>query len=436
MASFGFDTLPPCITFGDLRIGRPMQRIIGRLLRFWEARNVKKGDELMSVDFLLIDEKSTVAQGSIGRHLLSRYKDVLREGAIYLLTDFAVVRANDLFKLTDFKLSIRFTERTNISEVGVTTIEIPKEFFRFRAYDELIALANKNEELPDVIGRVQRIRDTNNDHLLSKQRVVVDLQMASYQDIRMTAWETKADEFRLKLENTAKQPRVILVTNINPKFVGGILYLNTTSASKFYFDDEADASKTFISMFKDNIDEALQIEQPVHTVMKMETVSISELCDFITLSKSQEAEFLCKATIIEVSLKNGWTYVACGKCSRKLAKVSTSMVCNYCHDTNAVGVLRFRVELVVQDGKDVAFFTVFDREMTKLLNIRASESIEPNVLNVDVEGKIGDIPKCFTPIIDNIPKDTDVTKDNTNEVSHELAQAQNVKRLGKKPRHK
>ncbi|CAH8328906.1 unnamed protein product [Eruca vesicaria subsp. sativa] len=30
------------------------------LLRFWKARNVRKGTELMSLDMLLIDENSTV----------------------------------------------------------------------------------------------------------------------------------------------------------------------------------------------------------------------------------------------------------------------------------------------------------------------------------------------------------------------------------------
>ncbi|KAG2269173.1 hypothetical protein Bca52824_063728 [Brassica carinata] len=36
-----------------------------RLLRFWEAHNVRKGGMLMSVDMLLLDEQSTLIHGTI-----------------------------------------------------------------------------------------------------------------------------------------------------------------------------------------------------------------------------------------------------------------------------------------------------------------------------------------------------------------------------------
>lgn len=45
------------LCFSDLKAGRNAQPVVARLLRFWEARNVKKGGELMGVDMLLLDEK-------------------------------------------------------------------------------------------------------------------------------------------------------------------------------------------------------------------------------------------------------------------------------------------------------------------------------------------------------------------------------------------
>ncbi|KAF3538039.1 hypothetical protein F2Q69_00020147 [Brassica cretica] len=42
--------------FADLRAGRCSNTAEVCLLRFWEARNINKGKELMSVDMLLIDE--------------------------------------------------------------------------------------------------------------------------------------------------------------------------------------------------------------------------------------------------------------------------------------------------------------------------------------------------------------------------------------------
>lgn len=48
------------ICFSDLKAGRTSQKIAARLLRYWEARNVKKGGELMGLDMLLLDEKVTL----------------------------------------------------------------------------------------------------------------------------------------------------------------------------------------------------------------------------------------------------------------------------------------------------------------------------------------------------------------------------------------
>ncbi|CAN7058750.1 unnamed protein product, partial [Brassica rapa subsp. trilocularis] len=45
------------IHFSKLRAGGCRQRVATRLLRFWKARNVKKGGKLMGVDLLLLDRK-------------------------------------------------------------------------------------------------------------------------------------------------------------------------------------------------------------------------------------------------------------------------------------------------------------------------------------------------------------------------------------------
>ncbi|KAG2286630.1 hypothetical protein Bca52824_046234 [Brassica carinata] len=44
----------------NLRAGRCSNTAEVRLLRFWEARNINKGGELMSIEMLLIDEAVSV----------------------------------------------------------------------------------------------------------------------------------------------------------------------------------------------------------------------------------------------------------------------------------------------------------------------------------------------------------------------------------------
>jgi len=45
------------VAFDALRLGRFTQQVVGRLLRFWDARNIKKDGQFMGIVLLLLDEK-------------------------------------------------------------------------------------------------------------------------------------------------------------------------------------------------------------------------------------------------------------------------------------------------------------------------------------------------------------------------------------------
>lgn len=107
-----------------------------RLLRFWEARNAKKGGELMGLDMLLLDDQSSLIQASISVHRLNTFRELLREGAMYELSGFDVTRSNSHFKLCDSVVSIRLNEFTKMVEVAAVANPIPTEMFRFRTLEE------------------------------------------------------------------------------------------------------------------------------------------------------------------------------------------------------------------------------------------------------------------------------------------------------------
>ncbi|KAH0915067.1 hypothetical protein HID58_029513 [Brassica napus] len=75
----------------DLKSGRCSEV---RLLRFWEARNIKRGDELMSVDMLLLDSNVTSRPYITGEltavksHVNDRPKDKIRVMATIKIDSF------------------------------------------------------------------------------------------------------------------------------------------------------------------------------------------------------------------------------------------------------------------------------------------------------------------------------------------------------------
>ncbi|KAL0790276.1 hypothetical protein Bca101_006522 [Brassica carinata] len=91
----------------------------------------------MIVDMILLDEKSTLIQGTIHASRLNTFRRRLSEGYVYSLSGFEVTRSNNNFPLSDSPVSIRFNDRTSFAETTNSKKDIPTELFRFRSHEQL-----------------------------------------------------------------------------------------------------------------------------------------------------------------------------------------------------------------------------------------------------------------------------------------------------------
>ncbi|XP_033134205.1 uncharacterized protein LOC103839160 [Brassica rapa] len=214
----------------DLRARRCSNTAEVRLLRFWEARNINKGGELMSVDMLLLDENSTLVHGSVSALRQLRFRQRLTEGSVYNLSGFDVAWNSPKFRLSDGPVSICFNEETAFEKTSVRNI--PTEHFRFRSYDQILELANTGKQLPDVMGELCAIRSTITDRIPGAQRVMLTLRLERDSTIRVSLFDSLALAFHSKLDCYGREPRIVIATGINPKMVAGKLYLNGTSATR------------------------------------------------------------------------------------------------------------------------------------------------------------------------------------------------------------
>lgn len=83
-----------------------------------------------------------------------------------------------------------------------------------------MSLSNINTILSEEIKRIQCIMETSRTEREAS--------------ICLSVFEGLLDE---KLGATRVEPKVVVVTNINPKLVGGSLFLNETSGIHFCFDN-------------------------------------------------------------------------------------------------------------------------------------------------------------------------------------------------------
>ncbi|CAH8306679.1 unnamed protein product [Eruca vesicaria subsp. sativa] len=121
------------ILLADLKVGHYSNTIEVHLLRFWEARNVRKGGELMSLDMLLINENSTVIQGFVNVNCQFMFMQRLSKGPIYKLSGFNVTHnpPPPNFRMLDAPFPIRFNNGTSVVKKTTFIRFIPTELFRF-----------------------------------------------------------------------------------------------------------------------------------------------------------------------------------------------------------------------------------------------------------------------------------------------------------------
>ncbi|KAH0935385.1 hypothetical protein HID58_012502 [Brassica napus] len=371
----------------NLRAGRCSNTAEVHLLRFWETRNINKGGELMSIEMLLIDEADTLVQGCVSAVHQRKFRERLAKRSVYTLSEFDVTRSNPKFKLSDG----------------------PELILRsFRTHEHILELANTSRQLPNVIGEVRAIRSTITDRLPGAQRVMLTL--------RVESWIATGGSHGL-----FSSPESIL----NSK-----LYLNGTSASRIFFDSETSAGKDrlerrdlwfiiytryFGSMYSipfdafsvlssyrlpgGGADETGSSSKVVHA-QKIEPLTVADLNEFVLSAEPQIIEFLCTAKVTGIQLDDGWCYIGCSLCSKKLIREESSFTCPSCNETNDVAELKYRVVFSVSDPTGTSSFLRFDKEVAKLTNVLASEAAQ--IMGIGISAHVDtELPRTLAGIVGN-----------------------------------
>ncbi|CAN7027935.1 unnamed protein product [Brassica oleracea var. botrytis] len=183
------------------------------------------------------------------------------------------------------------------------------------------------------------------------------------------------------------------------------LYLHSTAATKFYFGNNLAAITEFtmrykyfnitklykITLLSDAVGEDLPSLNAETLITTKELSPTGDLSKFLSNSSSQvspysqslitqEAYFTCIAQTVEGVAQKGWYYVSCTHCGKEVGNSATSHPCDQCHDTNATTVVRYKVELLVDDGENYATFLVLDKEMIKLTKQDAATLLDDEIL--------------------------------------------------------
>ena len=163
----------------DLRAGRCSNTVEVRLLRFWEARNTKKGGDLSTCSswmnmwlwltrfcycnrlWCLFRLLQLIISTQYSRRLsmepwmrpaARRTDKISMRDSFTLLVDLMLHVATTISVCLIYALvPIRFGEGIRFTQVTDSDKVIPTEMFRFQSYDQLLALANTDRQLPGLL---------------------------------------------------------------------------------------------------------------------------------------------------------------------------------------------------------------------------------------------------------------------------------------------
>ncbi|KAF8049881.1 hypothetical protein N665_2102s0004 [Sinapis alba] len=328
----------------------------------------------MSLDMLLLDSKATLMAASVAASRVPTYGQQLTAGSMYSVAGFDVARCNPNFRLSDSSLLIRFNDTTSLSVLTEPSSPLPDECFRFRSDSEFFGLANSNTQLPDLVGEITAVKSTVSDTPGEKNHLMVTIKMDTGVSVTLSMFDAHAVSLHTRLESMSSDPRVIVATSLNPKIVGGRLFLNATSGTHIYFDKETNAGETFFYKLVATGTGLRSAAPLLKRHAKVEQVTIYELNEFVISAQTQDIDFICSGRVTGIKMDKGWCYVACSKCTKKLQRTASAFTCMHCDNPHAVGALRYRVEMGIADDTAEGVFVCFDGVMTKLHNLQANEA--------------------------------------------------------------
>ncbi|CAF1820160.1 unnamed protein product [Brassica napus] len=370
------------VAFRSVKYGSHDGELRFRLIHFWEARNVVT-KVLIGLEMLLIDEEETVIQGFIPAGRIDTYLPHMRAGGIYRLNTFYGSNNKTLYRVAESSFTVTFSTTSVLSDLDDSLVCFPEDRFRFHGYEEFDAACDLKGDLYDYIGHIKLVNgQVLGDNLVlddadiaSSRRVMLHVQTHDGPVMKLYLWDKAASEFCERFKASGGTARVILVTTLNPKRLGGALALSSMAPSRVFLDTDVQATRDYLNWMNTNLDVANRVNADI--VTKTETVTIGELFSYM---KQEDAKvvawFKCIATIGDVVHGSSWYYIGCGVCHTKATKGPTSLMCKKCGKTSIVGVAQYLTKISVYDNDDQASFVLLGDAGHELSGKKASELVD------------------------------------------------------------
>ncbi|XP_025670233.1 uncharacterized protein [Arachis hypogaea] len=309
---------------------------------------------------------------------ISRFKQLLSKGRVYVMKLFSVVPNQGSYRATRHLI---FQFRTTVSNAICDFI--PKSALTISPFTELLETKEDSDFLVDVVGLLVSVPEEKEyDKDGKKMKMAVTELAENDHRIWCALFGEYVDELnRFLSSGYAEQPVVVLqlakVRVLEVELDFRMLCLHQ--------------SLDLILTSQSSIPHGVGASQPIGIVGSEKNIGIEE--DFMKLTprctvkslddNNRAGTFVVLTKIAEIVEDGPWWYSAC-VCGRSVQAESGIYFCQFCniHVTNVTP--RFRVKMLVEDSTGLSIFVLFDREASYLLNKTCAQLFEQHLKDVDV----------------------------------------------------
>ncbi|XP_071699303.1 uncharacterized protein [Rutidosis leptorrhynchoides] len=360
----------------QLKIGKEAEVKL-MICRSWDTYTAY--DTYLSTDFIAFDEQGDViqltAKSNVAHHFIPR----LKEGSVYLLNHFDVVRNKDEYRIMkDNKLLIQLTGSTFLRKQPARDEAL---FVRhpFSCVEMEDMELTSGKYVIDVVGRVLNVGEPQTQ---KSGAVILEFDLANERGRRMKTalWGTLGPSFVEKMPAANALYCIILTSVSVKKTFNGNLSLSSTSATQIINDIQIPTLAKFLEKMS-GVDLPADVEDtyPVWQLPPPKEGTLSELIVMVRKGKKHISDdvFKCRVEITNIRLKNSWYYNTCSGLS------------------HAFECFKFCVQCDVTDGTASTVVVLFDETAKELTNTTAARLL----LDLDTETCNTVLPNALANIL-------------------------------------
>ncbi|XP_040869864.1 replication protein A 70 kDa DNA-binding subunit E-like [Glycine max] len=272
--------------------------------------------------------------------------------------------------------------------IGVTVVrecvlgDIPFRKYRFAGFADVVAGQFERGLLVDVIGVVEEVvfRQVSG----KGRRVVFKLKDLSQQLLSCTLW----DDYCLQFLEFLDDYEGSYPTSINNSFKASKLIINQPVMEIQEFNERlAELGIEARSGFKSHGEGSTQLSGSIQLSSKESFFGKAEgktIADINTIS--EEIVCVTVGTITRIVLDNhSWCYTSCIQCHKKSDAEMTPFTCA-CGKYNKEVVLRYRLEVMINQGNESTKFLLWDRECSELIG-QSADAVNKLKIEIKVQPK-------------------------------------------------